>query len=208
MKVLLTVGATREIIDPVRYISNQSSGRMGMALAQAFIDKQCEVWVVHAYSEVGLPKGCHGTFAKSSRDMHRSVLQSIDAVQPNCFVACAAVSDFIPVESTQKLKKHLGLQLQFDLAPDILADVAQRYPHVFTVGFAAESEHLLWHAEQKRLKKQVDVMVANDVKYMGAEQNALTIITESTQTPLEPMAKDKAAEYLVDWLIRYGLKNT
>ncbi len=176
-KVLLTVGATREHIDPVRYISNHSSGKMGRALAQECMNRGLETTVIYGNVSVPLPQKSHTISAPSALEMYEQVMQHIN--QYDIFIAVAAVSDYRAHEiSEHKIKKSGDtLELTFTKNPDILSEVSQNYPNIFTVGFCAETEHLEQNAREKLSAKQLDMIVAN---YMsdgfGGETNSVIIM--------------------------------
>ena len=173
MKVVLTVGATREAIDPVRYISNRSSGKMGAALAQAFVEEGCELIVVAAPSTIALPPECTVLSVETVQQMAQQVRNCLtEAV--DIFIGCAAVSDFIPHYSPQKKKKRDGFDFQWSIAPDIIAEVVASKRCKTVIGFAAETENIIENAQQKRLKKGLDIIIANDASQaMGAEDNQI-----------------------------------
>lgn len=162
-KVVITAGPTREAIDPVRYVSNHSSGKMGFALAEAARALGAEVVLVAGPVSLATPAGCTRIDVESAREMLAAVESSLgDAA---LFIGCAAVADFRPREvADQKLKKPVqNPVLELEENPDILATVTARYPEVFSVGFAAETGNLLEHAAAKLDKKKVGLICANDV---------------------------------------------
>lgn len=201
-RVLITAGPTQEPIDPVRYIGNRSSGKMGFALARAFLQAGAQVELVTGPVALQTPAGVQRHEVETAMQMHQQVMQLVD----NCdvFVACAAVADYrVENKAQQKLKKtDKTINLQLTLNKDILADVAAMEHPPFTLGFAAETENLLEFASDKRKRKGIDVIAANLV---GGEQggfaddnNALLVIWENGQRALPMMAKDQLAHQLVD----------
>lgn len=160
-RVLITAGPTQEAIDPIRYISNHSSGRMGYAMAEAAIAMGATVHVVSGPTALPCPMGVERTMVRTAQEVMAAVQQYIDGV--DVFVAAAAVSDYAPCDvSDQKIKKHAStLSIACAKTPDCLAAVTQLDDRPFTVGFAAETEHLLDHAKQKMVSKGCDMIIAN-----------------------------------------------
>ncbi len=200
-KVLITAGATFEAIDPVRGITNISSGQMGMALARACRAAGAEVSLVYGQIQTGIPAGlAHTEQAVSAEAMYRAVMNRIGG--QDIFISVAAVADYkVKNSSAQKLKKNpAGAPPVIELAenPDILAAVAKLADAPFCVGFAAESENVLEHARAKRLKKGIPMLVANDVATaMGKAVNRITIITETGETAFPETDKNQAAAEIV-----------
>jgi phosphopantothenoylcysteine decarboxylase/phosphopantothenate--cysteine ligase len=208
-RILITAGATREEIDPVRFISNRSSGRMGFALAEAARARGAEVTVVAGVTSAPAPPGVRIVEAVSAEAMMRAALNEFQ--NATVFVGAAAVADYRPASrASQKLKKtDAALTLELVRTPDILASVAAaRKPGQIVIGFAAESENVLEHARGKLRDKQLDAIVANDITRDGAgfdaETNAVTIITadrpEAVELPL--MSKLEAAHKVLDEVVR------
>ena len=179
---LLTAGPTREAIDPVRYISNHSSGKMGYAIAKAAQNAGATVTIVSGPVSIVAPANCKIIAVSSALEMHQQVLAQ--AVYADVFVACAAVADYrISEISEQKIKKvNDTLQLNLIKNPDIVADVAAMANKPFTVGFAAETEDIGRYALGKLQKKKLDMIAANDVSKSGqgfnSDNNALTIFSQ------------------------------
>lgn len=200
-KVLITAGATFEAIDPVRGITNISSGQMGMALARACRAAGAEVSLVYGQIQTGIPAGlAHTEQAVSAEAMYRAVMNRIGG--QDIFISVAAVADYkVKNSSAQKLKKTpAGAPPVIELAenPDILASVAKLARPPFCVGFAAESENVIEHARAKRLKKGIPMLVANDVATaMGKAVNRITIITEADETAFPETDKNQAAAEIV-----------
>lgn len=159
-RVLITAGPTFEPIDPVRGLTNLSSGKMGYAVAQAAAEAGAEVCLVSGPACLATPAGVYRIDVQSAADMRRAVLAHLPA---DVFIAVAAVADYrVDSAATQKLKKSAaGLTLQLVANPDILAEVAALPDAPFCVGFAAETEQLAEHAEAKRLKKKLPLLVGN-----------------------------------------------
>ena len=210
-RVLLTAGATFEAIDPVRGITNLSSGRMGVALAQACRAAGAEVVLVAGQLQVAPPTGIAVHHAHSAREMHEAVMREVD----NCdvFISVAAVADYhVANRSTEKLKKDgSGTPPVIELAenPDILATVARLPNTPFCVGFAAESHNVLEHAQAKRLRKGVPLIVANHaISAMGSGNNQVTLISDSAETALPEMGKRDTADAIVAEIARLLEKAT
>ena len=200
-KVLITAGATFEAIDPVRGITNISSGRMGMALAAACRAAGAQVTLVYGQLQTAVPAGLvHTVQAVSAEEMYRAVHGCI--ASQDIFISVAAVADYkIKNSSNQKLKKDgTGTPPVIELVenPDILASVAALSNPPFCVGFAAESENVLEHARAKRLKKNVPMLVANQVSQaMGKATNQIMIIDGRQETSFPESDKRRAAEEIV-----------
>ena len=208
-RVLITAGATREEIDPVRFISNRSSGRMGFALAEAARARGAEVTVVAGVTSAPEPAGVRVVRALSAAEMHAAV--SAEAGRATVFIAAAAVSDYRPaVRAAQKIKKSdSALTLTLEPTEDILASVAGgRRDGLLVVGFAAESERVVEHAREKLRRKNLDAIVANDITRDGAgfdsETNAVTIITAGREAAVELplLSKLEAAHEILDEVVR------
>ncbi|EGY52912.1 bifunctional phosphopantothenoylcysteine decarboxylase/phosphopantothenate--cysteine ligase CoaBC [Neisseria shayeganii] len=200
-RVLLTAGATFEAIDPVRGITNLSSGQMGVALARACRAAGAEVTLIHGQLQVALPAGLAETVrADSADDMFAAVHQRIAGC--DVFISVAAVADYkVGNRSAQKLKKDgSGRPPVIELTenPDILASVAA-LPHApYCVGFAAESERVVEYARAKRLKKGIPLIIANQVaQTMGKTVNQVTLISEHRETALPEMSKSDTAAAIV-----------
>ncbi|HEV8589373.1 MAG TPA: bifunctional phosphopantothenoylcysteine decarboxylase/phosphopantothenate--cysteine ligase CoaBC, partial [Pyrinomonadaceae bacterium] len=166
---LITAGATREPIDPVRFLSNRSSGRMGFALARAARARGAEVTLVAGVTSVDPPADVRLVKITTAEEMHRAVLESID--DATIFIAAAAVADYAPARaSAQKIKKTSDvLELKLERTPDILGEVAgARRNGQLIIGFAAETEDLLKHATEKLISKGLDAIIANDVSSAGS----------------------------------------
>ncbi|WP_031756746.1 bifunctional phosphopantothenoylcysteine decarboxylase/phosphopantothenate--cysteine ligase CoaBC, partial [Pseudomonas aeruginosa] len=180
--VLITAGPTQENIDPVRYITNHSSGKMGFALAEAAVEAGARVTLVTGPVHLPTPDRVQRVDVVSARDM----LAACEAAMPcDLLIASAAVADYRPeVVAAHKLKKDPtsgeGLLLQLVRNPDILATLAQREDRPFSVGFAAETENLLDYAARKLKDKNLDLIVANDVANpsigFNSDENAITVI--------------------------------
>ncbi len=204
--VLLTAGPTREPIDPVRYVGNRSSGRMGYALAAALVDAGAKVLLVSGPVVLATPSGVERVDVETALEMEREVISRIEGC--DIFVACAAVADYRCADvADQKIKKSQDrLELSLVKNPDILLQVASSHKPPFTVGFAAETEHLTKVAEEKRRAKGVDMIAANlvggDEGGFGDVQNALTVLWDGGSTDLPMMNKNALAKALVELIIK------
>ncbi|MCK6581685.1 MAG: bifunctional phosphopantothenoylcysteine decarboxylase/phosphopantothenate--cysteine ligase CoaBC [Anaerolineales bacterium] len=208
-KVIVTAGGTQESIDPVRVITNHSSGRQGYALAQAAIDSGADVTLITAPTALTPPVGAMVVPVKSAQDMLDALLiETGDAL-----VMAAAAADFRPKETAKdKIKKRDGIpQIQLEAAPDILktlssqSGVQKRFK--VTVGFSAESRDLLQNASEKLKSKGLDFIAANDVSAKDAgfavETNRLTLLfADGTQESLPLMSKSEAAERIIEHIAR------
>lgn len=208
LKIAITAGPTREAIDPVRYISNHSSGKMGFALADAAAKLGAEVTLISGPVQLATPAGVNRIDVVSARDMYQAALAA--APQQQIFIGCAAVADYRMAEvSDQKLKKTTGkdeLTLQLVKNPDIIAEVAAlKQQRPFTVGFAAETENVLAYAMQKLQQKNLDLICANDVSVAGqgfnSEQNALTVFGKDLQHSLALQDKSTLATALIQLIV-------
>jgi phosphopantothenoylcysteine decarboxylase/phosphopantothenate--cysteine ligase len=208
-RVLITTGATREELDPVRFISNHSSGRMGFALAEAARSRGAEVTVVAGATTAQTPAGVRLLRALSAEEMRAAVMREIAAA--SVFISAAAVTDYRPTERAEnKLKKSKSaLTLTLEQTPDILAEVSRaRHEGLLVVGFAAETEHVVENARDKLTRKNLDAVVANDLTQDGAgfetETNIITLLTRDREqpSPLPLMSKLDAAHRILDEVIR------
>lgn len=204
-KVLITAGPTQEPIDPVRYLSNHSSGKMGYALAEAAANEGASVTLISGPTALACPRGVNQINIISAQDMLDAVMMHIHG--QDLFIGAAAVADYkIKTRHFQKLKKHSQDELQLTLVrnPDILAMVAALADRPFVVGFAAETEHLLEHAKSKLTSKRCDMIVANLVgenKGFQSDYNEIIVITHDHSYELAYASKQKLARHLIDIII-------
>ncbi|HXE20338.1 bifunctional phosphopantothenoylcysteine decarboxylase/phosphopantothenate--cysteine ligase CoaBC [Castellaniella sp. UC4442_H9] len=202
-RMLITAGPTSEAIDPVRVLTNRSSGRMGYAIAQAAAEAGACVTLVSGPTALASPDQVQRIEVFSATDMHAAVMARI--TDQDLFVAVAAVADWgIANPSSTKLKKSDAStppHIDFVQNPDILAEVAA-LPHApWCVGFAAETDHLHEHAQAKRARKRIPVIVGNLAQQaMNAENTALTIFDDAGAHPLPLQPKRQAARDLVGWI--------
>lgn len=202
-KIVVTAGGTREPIDPVRYIGNRSSGKMGYALARAAVKRGAEVILVSGPTNLAAPEGVTIKNVESAKEMRSLVLEEYQ--QSDIVIKAAAVADYTVKEpSQQKIKKsdqELTLTLQKN--PDILRELGTLKTKQILVGFAAETEELLAHATEKLIKKNLDMIIANDVTLPGAGFNTDTNIIkilyrDGTREEFAKMSKEALAEIILD----------
>ena len=180
IKVLITAGPTREKIDAVRFISNKSSGKMGYALAQAAYDANLEVTLISGPVNITEIKNIKTIYVESAANMEKKVFEY--ASHADIIIMCAAVADYTPIiKINGKIKKSKeNLILKLKRTEDILAKLGQIKTNQFLVGFAAETENLIQYANEKLIKKNLDLIIANDVSSdtqgFSSEYNAVTII--------------------------------
>lgn len=199
-RVLITAGPTRERIDPVRFISNRSSGKMGFAVAQAAREAGAEVILVSGPVSLPTPAGVRRIDVESATDMLTAVLQVVE--QADIFISTAAVADYRPANAAeQKIKKTSErLDLCMERTPDVLATVAARPGRPFVVGFAAETESVEQNARGKLLKKNLDMIAANEVghdKAFDCEDNQLIVLWRTGRRELGRASKLVLARQLV-----------
>jgi len=209
--VLITAGPTREAIDPVRYISNHSSGKMGYALAQAAAEMGAKVTLVSGPVNLATPPGVTRIDVDSAQQMLEAVMGQVE--QHDIFIGCAAVADYrIAAVADQKIKKSAEqMQLALVRNPDILAAVAQHAIRPFTVGFAAETNDVEQYARGKLQRKKLDMIAANDVSIQGlgfnADSNALQVFWQDGSQQLPATDKLTLARQLLT-LIEQQLKKS
>jgi phosphopantothenoylcysteine decarboxylase / phosphopantothenate---cysteine ligase len=212
-RLLITTGATREHLDPVRFISNRSSGKMGFALAEAARSRGANVVVVAGPGGASFPNGITVIRADSANDMYEAVMKELPAT--TVFIGAAAVADYRPVQQAAvKIKKSQeSITLALERTRDILSEVAStRTNGLLVVGFAAETNDVLNNAREKLLAKDLDVIVANDVSRsdsgFDSDMNAITILSRDTQSAQEfpLMPKLNAAHHILDEVVRLRAK--
>ncbi len=203
MKAIVTAGPTLEPIDPVRFLSNRSSGRQGYAIAEALRDLGVDVVLVSGPVALNDPEGLKTVRIETAREMLAAVNAHLPA---DVFISVAAVADWRPAESAdKKLKLDKGALASLPLAenPDILKTISHYGPDKrprLVVGFAAETHDVLAHARAKRLRKGCDWIVANDVSgdVMGGAENAALLITPEEEAPFARAAKSALARKLAE----------
>ena len=218
-RILITAGPTYEAIDPVRGITNRSSGRMGYAIARACRHAGAQVTLISGPTALEPPQGVKRINVQAATEMLAAVDAELDlaasSIRIDCFIAVAAVADWrVANPSTRKIKKHGGTdktdgpgdrvpRLELAENPDILASVARRPRAPYCVGFAAESENLVEHARQKRLRKGIPLIVGNiGPDTFGREDNELVLVEEAGVTQLGRGRKDDLAARLVAEIAR------
>jgi phosphopantothenoylcysteine decarboxylase/phosphopantothenate--cysteine ligase len=204
--VLVTAGGTREPLDPVRFIGNRSSGKMGFAIAENAARRGARVILITASSGLATPAGCERVDVVTSSEMREAVLQRLN--EATIVVKAAAVSDFRPAKpSPEKLKRSGAMHLDLQPTEDILAEVCKRKrPGTFVLGFAAETENAIENARVKMLRKGVDAIVVNDVSQSGigfdSENNAATLLAAEESFVFPLMSKRQLAAKLLDHVVR------
>ena len=206
-RFLITVGATREEIDPVRFISNRSSGKMGFALAEAAVRRGASVTAVVGSTTIDPPAGVRVVQALSADEMLKAVAS--EAGKASVFIGAAAIADYRPAQrAEQKIKKsNESITLTLERTPDVLSQVAaSRANGMLVVGFAAETENILENAKEKLRNKKLDAIVANDVSRADSgfdtATNKIAIITNSDSVELPLMSKSEAADRILDAIVR------
>lgn len=200
--IVITAGPTHEAIDPVRYIGNRSSGKMGFALAEAALAAGARVTLVAGPTEQTCSPRIHIINVETAAEMHLAVFQQLDDC--DLFIACAAVADYrvanIAAEKIKKRSEHLSLELE--PTEDILRDVKQAQPELFCVGFAAETEHTIEYARDKLTRKKLDMIIANQVgsseQGFSSDYNAVEILTADNQESIARMRKTALAPKILD----------
>jgi phosphopantothenoylcysteine decarboxylase/phosphopantothenate--cysteine ligase len=211
-KVLVTAGPTRENVDPVRYFTNRSSGKMGYAVAEAAAHRGAHVILVSGPTSLDAPPGVERIDVQSADEMHHAVLEKV----ADCSIAifAAAVADYRPAEPNgQKIKRTKdSMTISLEPTPDILGSVARNKGERLIVGFAAETEHVAENARKKLAAKNVDLIVANDVTAEGAgfdhDTNIVTLIArDGRDLALPRMSKSEVAQHILDEVVRIRSKS-
>ena len=203
--VLVTAGPTREKIDPVRYLTNRSSGRMGHAIAEAALRRGARVLLVSGPTAIAAPGAAVVTPVETAEDMLAAVLKLLP--QATVVIKTAAVADFRPkMASEQKIKRNGEMTLELEPTADILAEVARRKTTQIVVGFAAETENVLDNARKKLASKSLDAIVVNDVSREGvgfdSDRNAGTIISHSEVVEVPETSKWEVAQRVLDQVVK------
>jgi phosphopantothenoylcysteine decarboxylase/phosphopantothenate--cysteine ligase len=206
--VLVTAGPTREAIDPVRYISNRSSGKMGYALAEAALRRGARVLLVSGPTALRPPEGADFLPVESAAQMRNAVMAH--AGEATVIIKAAAVADYRPKNpAPQKMKRH-SFQLDLEPTADIVAELSARKENQIVVGFAAETENVLENARSKLVAKGLDAIVANDVSQPGigmdSDRNAVTIITASEVVDVPEAGKAEVAQRILDVIHRLRMR--
>ena len=205
-KVLITAGATREAIDPVRYITNHSTGKMGYALAKIAMRRGADVTLITAPTNLPAPLFADVVPVVSAQEMFDAVKER--APKMDIIIKAAAVADYTPVSvSDEKIKKKDGdLSIPVERTPDILGTIGPKKTHQFLCGFSMETQNMVENSREKLVKKNVDMICANNLKQSGAgfgvDTNVITIITRSEITELPLQSKESAANAILDAAVR------
>ena len=205
--ILVTAGPTRENVDPVRYLTNRSSGKMGYAVAEAAARRGAHVILVSGPTSLEAPAGVERIDVRTAEEMHRAVLDKV--VSCSIAIFAAAVSDYRPAEPNgQQIKRNTeSFTLSLEPTPDILASVARNKGERFLVGFAAETDHVAENARKKLASKNADLIVANDVTAEGAgfdhDTNIVTLFArDGRDLALPRMSKSEVAQRILDEVVR------
>jgi len=203
--VLITAGPTREKIDPVRYLTNRSSGRMGYALAEAAVRRGGRVLLVSGTTSLTPPSAAELTRVESTEEMRNAVLQFLP--QASVVIKTAAVSDYRPKAAAgQKIKRKGPMTLELEATPDILKELSLKKSSQIVVGFAAETDNVLENARQKLVSKNLDAIVVNDVSREGvgfdSDRNAVTIISHDEVVEVPETSKWEVAQRVLDQISR------
>ena len=204
-KVLVTAGATVEAIDPVRFITNHSSGKMGFALAKNAMLRGADVTLVMGKCDSEPPVFVNTVKVQSAKDMYDAVIERADSM--DIIVKAAAVADYRPKNvSSEKVKKQDGnMSIELERTDDILKTLGERKNGQFICGFSMETENMLENSRKKLEKKNCDMIVANNLKQDGAgfggNTNIVTLITKDDEVQLEKMTKDEVAEKIFDFIL-------
>jgi phosphopantothenoylcysteine decarboxylase/phosphopantothenate--cysteine ligase len=203
--VLITAGPTREKIDPARYLTNRSSGRMGYAVAEAALRRGARVLLVSGPTSLTPPGAAEVTRVESAEQMRAAVLNLLS--QATIVIKTAAVSDYRAKSiSTQKLKRKGPMVLELEPTADILKEISSRKQSQIIIGFAAETENVLENARQKLASKQLDAIVVNDVSREGvgfdSDRNQVTIITNDEVIEVPETTKWEVAQRVLDQAVR------
>jgi len=203
--VLITAGPTREKIDPVRYITNRSSGRMGYALAEAALRRGARVLLVSGPTSILPPDAAELIRVETANQMHDAVLSLLS--QATIVIKTAAVSDYRPkAPARQKLKRTGPISLELEPTIDILAEIASRKTSQLIIGFAAETENVLENARKKLAKKSLDAIVVNDVSRDGigfdSDRNAVSILTKDEVVEISETSKWEVAQRVLDQVVK------
>jgi phosphopantothenoylcysteine decarboxylase/phosphopantothenate--cysteine ligase len=203
--VLITAGPTREKIDPVRYLTNRSSGRMGYAIAEAAIRRGARVLLVTGPTAIKPPASAEVTKIESAEEMRRAVLKMLP--EASMVIKTAAVADYRAKDAAdQKIKRKGPLTLELEPTTDILAELARHKQNQLIIGFAAETQNVLENARKKLSSKSLDAIVVNDVSREGVgfdtDRNAVTIITPDEVVEVPETTKWDVAQRVLDQAVR------
>ena len=205
-KILITAGPTQEPIDPVRFITNRSSGKMGYSLVEAALESGANVTLISGPVNIEPPSNCNFVSIKTAKEMYDAVMHHISGM--DVYIGTAAVSDYSPAKaSDSKIKKDGSsspMVLELKENQDILKSVSELDQRPYVVGFAAETNDLLKNAEKKLSNKNLDLIIANDVsnKEIGfdSDDNEVTLITEKEKYLIERQNKRKVSKKIIDFI--------
>ena len=210
-RVLITAGPTREPIDPIRFISNRSSGKMGYALASAFNAAGCNVKIISGPSSLPFPDACDVVKIETAQEMYHEVHKSLKGI--DIFVSAAAVSDYTSEKvDEQKIKKNdEKMSLRLIKSPDILSTVTSLRSHPFCVGFAAETDNIEVYAKEKLIKKELDMIIANKVgSNLGfdSDENSVLVLWNGGSKRYKKQLKISLAKQLVQLISKRYMTNS
>ena len=205
-RILITAGPTQEPIDPVRFITNRSSGKMGYALAEAAIESGAQVTLISGPVNIEPPSNCNLVAIKTAKEMYESVMHHIKGA--DVYIGTAAVSDYSPVHINEsKIKKdgrNAAMVLELKENQDILKSVSELEERPYVVGFAAETDNLIENAKKKLNNKNLDLIVANDVsdKEIGfdSDENEVTLITHEEKQLIQKQNKRKISKNIIEFI--------
>jgi phosphopantothenoylcysteine decarboxylase/phosphopantothenate--cysteine ligase len=203
-KIIVTAGPTREYLDPVRFISNRSSGRMGYAIARAAFRRGAKVTLISGHSLLHQPKGVHFISVETAEDMLNAVNKELRS--STVLIMAAAVSDFMPAErANDKIEKSGELSLKLKSTPDIILETGKSRNRPFIIGFAAETGRRIERAKRKLKEKNMDMIVFNDVTEAGSgfdvDTNRVIIFDKEKEIELPLLSKDSVADVILDRLV-------
>ena len=212
-KILVTAGPTREALDPVRFLTNHSTGKMGYAIARVAAARGADVTLVTGPTEIKKPGFVKVVPIESAREMYEAVTAASE--EQDAIIKAAAVADYRPAHvSDEKIKKKDGdeLSIPVERTDDILAYLgSHKKPGQFLCGFSMETEHMLENSRKKLEKKNLDMIVANNLKVAGAgfgtDTNIVTLITRDEERQLEKMSKEQVADKLLDAIFQINQEN-
>lgn len=200
--ILITAGPTHEVIDPVRYLTNRSSGKMGYAIAEAALRRGARVILISGPTAIAPPDKAELVRIQTAEEMKAAVLQHLS--EASIVIKAAAVADYrVRQAASQKMKRHGPMTLELEPTADILVEIAsRRTPHQVIIGFAAETEDVLENGRRKMQSKKLDAIVINDVSQPGigfdADRNAVTIITPEEVIEVPKVEKSEVAQRILD----------
>jgi phosphopantothenoylcysteine decarboxylase/phosphopantothenate--cysteine ligase len=203
--VLITAGPTREKIDPVRYLTNRSSGKMGYALAEAALRRGARVLLVSGPTSITAPGASEVTRVETAEEMREAVMKLLP--EATIVIKTAAVSDFRPkTQASQKIKRGGPVSLELEPTADIVAEIGKKKKSQLVIGFAAETENVLENARKKLATKSLDAIVVNDVSRDGvgfdSDRNAVTIISHDNVVDVPETTKWEVAQRVIDEVVR------